>query len=132
MSSEEIKDLRTQIEGLLEEIDELKQQIDDIENNEDSAVSEYDEMIDEQGVVEVGYITFSPSRVLKELDEIAYNCGYNDYFDERLSELSDEIEGKRKEIDELKKEIVELFEGCSEELITEFGFKTGKKELEDN
>ena len=41
----------------------------------------YDDMIDEiYGEVNVG-ITFNASRVLKELDPIAYRCGFNDYMD---------------------------------------------------
>lgn len=41
----------------------------------------YDDMIDEiYGEVKVG-VTFSASRVLKELDPIAYRCGFNDYMD---------------------------------------------------
>ncbi len=41
----------------------------------------YDDMIDEiYGEVKVG-VTFNASRVLKELDPIAYRCGFNDYMD---------------------------------------------------
>ena len=41
----------------------------------------YNDMIDEiYGEVKVG-VTFSASRVLKELDPIAYGCGFNDYMD---------------------------------------------------
>ena len=42
----------------------------------------YDEMIDDcSEEVKIGNITFSPSRVLKELDPIAYRCGLGDYLD---------------------------------------------------
>ena len=41
----------------------------------------YDDMIDEiYGEVKVG-VTFNASRVLKELDPIAYRCGFSDYVD---------------------------------------------------
>ena len=41
----------------------------------------YEEMIDEcYGEVNVG-VTFNASRVLKELDPIAFRCGFNDYMD---------------------------------------------------
>jgi len=41
---------------------------------------EYDDMLDEcYPEVEVAGITFSPSYALKELDPIAYRCGFADY-----------------------------------------------------
>lgn len=48
---------------------------------EDEARELYDEYIDEFGDVAVGDIQFSSSRVLKELDPIAYNVGFRDYLD---------------------------------------------------
>jgi hypothetical protein len=42
----------------------------------------YDEMLDEcNDEIKIGYITFSPSRVLSELDPIAYSCGFSDWLD---------------------------------------------------
>ncbi len=42
----------------------------------------YDEMLNDcYPMVEIGSLTFTPSRVLKELDPIAYRCGLNDYLD---------------------------------------------------
>jgi len=41
---------------------------------------EYDDMIDEcSEEIKIGYISFLPSRVLKECDPIAYRCGLSDY-----------------------------------------------------
>jgi hypothetical protein len=42
---------------------------------------QYDEMLDEQGPVNVCGMQFDPSRILKELDPIAYNCGLSDMQD---------------------------------------------------
>ena len=39
---------------------------------------QYDEMLNEQGDVMVCGMTFDASRILKELDPIAYSCGFND------------------------------------------------------
>lgn len=47
------------------------------ENRDD----EYDDYIDEFSTVEIGSLTYSGSRVLKELDPIAYRCGYSDFTD---------------------------------------------------
>ena len=42
----------------------------------------YDEMIDDcTPMVKVGSLEYLPSRVLKEVDPIAYRCGLNDYLD---------------------------------------------------
>lgn len=40
----------------------------------------YEEMLDCEGTVTVGGLEFYPSRILKELDPIAYNCGKLDLF----------------------------------------------------
>ena len=46
-------------------------------------------------------MSFNASRILKELDEIAYNCGHSEFNDERLSEIEGEIEDLQEQIDEL-------------------------------
>ena len=41
----------------------------------------YHEALDEGGPVTIGGLEFWPSRILKELDPIAYRCGLIDYTD---------------------------------------------------
>jgi hypothetical protein len=41
----------------------------------------YDQMLDEAGPVVIGGIEFSPSAILREMDQIAYDTGFNDYMD---------------------------------------------------
>lgn len=65
----------------------------------------YDDMLDECGTVEVGSLTFDASRVLKELDPIAYNCGFSDWLDSAgLYEHGDDYY-EQEEIDELREDI---------------------------
>lgn len=46
------------------------------------AYTEYDEMLDDvYGMVEVAGYKYSTSRLLREIDPIAYGCGYHDYID---------------------------------------------------
>jgi len=45
------------------------------------AEAQYDDMLDELYPVEIGGMSFCASRVLKELDLIAYNCGFSDWLD---------------------------------------------------
>jgi hypothetical protein len=49
---------------------------------EDEATERYDEMLDEcYGLVKIGSLTFSPSRIVSELDPIAYDIGLSEYYD---------------------------------------------------
>ena len=41
----------------------------------------YNEALDEMGEVKLGNLTFLPSRIIKELDPVAYRTGLNDYED---------------------------------------------------
>lgn len=41
----------------------------------------YNESLDESGYVVVGGLEFLPSRVLEEMDPVAYRCGFNDFLD---------------------------------------------------
>ena len=41
----------------------------------------YKEALDEMGEVKLGNLTFSPSRIIKELDPIAYRTGLGEYED---------------------------------------------------
>jgi hypothetical protein len=88
-------------EILEDEIRCLEEKIKELENNENE--EEYDNFLDELGDVKIGSLTYSASQVLKEVDEIAYNCGFNDFNDERLTELNEELNEKREEPKELKK-----------------------------
>jgi hypothetical protein len=45
----------------------------------EEALELYEQMLDESGPVIVGGIEFSPSAILKEMDPIAYDVGFNDY-----------------------------------------------------
>lgn len=62
---------------------------------------------DTNEVVTVGGLSFSPSRVIEELDPIAFSCGVNDYEDsEGWAEVDgnyydkDECEDKKTELDD--------------------------------
>lgn len=59
---------------------------------EDEALKMFDDMIDEGGPVTVMGINFTPSRVLTDLDPIAYREGFNQYVDS-LMDSGYEVEG---------------------------------------
>ena len=57
----------------------IEQTYDTIEN-EKYTEDQYKEMIDETTPeINIGSLTFSPSRILEELDPIAFRCRFNDY-----------------------------------------------------
>ena len=53
---------------------------------------EYDDAIDEQGTVEVCGYEYYPSRILAEVDPVAYRCGLADYESDRMEDLEYEID----------------------------------------
>ena len=97
MRNEETKE---ELQGLEKELEELENEYESLENgdNEDA----FDESIDEMSEVKIGRLEYNASRVLKEMDPIAYNCGLSDFNDERMSELEGEIKDKKDEIKDLK------------------------------
>ena len=88
--------------------DKEKQQ-EQIELDPDDYEDQFDELLDESGTVEAGGYSFYPSRILKELDPVAYRCGLNDYADSVFDvEDSDEYKDLQEEIDQLKSDIEDL------------------------
>jgi hypothetical protein len=61
---------------------------------ENKAKTQYDELLDEcYPTVKVCGYDFSPSYALKELDPIAYRCGFGDWLDsENLTTYEDEAD----------------------------------------
>jgi len=105
-------EIKERILELQEEINELNEQKEAIENNEQDKIDEYDELIDDiTGLIKIGSLEYTASHVLKNIDEIAYNCGYNDYFDEQLSKLENSIDDLTKELNELEQELKDLKSG---------------------
>ena len=51
---------------------------------------DYREMLDESGDIEVCGQTFSPSRILEEMDPTAFSCGFNDFQDYKTVYICDE------------------------------------------
>jgi len=63
---------------------------------------QYDEMLDEQGPVKIGNLEFSPSRILYELDPIAYSCGLSDIQEYETKYECPECEELHDDIDEAR------------------------------
>lgn len=66
----------------------------DVTNGEIDDYEAYNESLDSEGTVTVAGMEFYPSRILEELDPVAYRCGYNDWVDSDQSDLEDAIENE--------------------------------------
>ena len=90
-------------------------EIDNFEIDPDTVEERYCELIDETPVDVCG-ISFDASRILRELDPTAYNCGLSDFAasldpmdeSEEYAELEDELEELNDELEELNDELEEL------------------------
>ena len=96
-----------QREELENEIAELKSEMEDFEPDPDDYRDQWDECLDEEGRVKIGSLEYFASYVLKQVDEIAYHCGLNEYVDslekeedEKYKELADKLEELEDGIDE--------------------------------
>lgn len=135
--------IEVEIEVLENQLEDKKSELGDIEETLQDAIDERDrfeldeseyedvyiEMLDEQGDIYIGNISFSPSDILSKLDPIAYRVGLSDFVDsmdvtespeyieleEKVEALEEEkealetaIEKMQDEIEELKEELEEL------------------------
>lgn len=89
------------MEELLERKAELESQISNWEPDQSEYEEQYCDMLDECYPAVFG---ICPSRILKECDPIAYNCGLSDYVD-GLDLTPEELEA---ELAEIEAEIEEL------------------------
>ncbi len=99
------------------EIEAKQREIDGFEIDPDEHEEEYKESLDSEGDVNVCGLTFSPSRIIKELDPTAYRCGLLDYIDSldvsddpAYRELEEELKSLEYELADLEGELEELEE----------------------
>lgn len=59
----------------------------------EEAMDQYDELLNEQGAIKIGNLTYSPAYVLKEVDPIAYWTGIQDWLDSEGID-SDDLAGE--------------------------------------
>jgi hypothetical protein len=98
-------------EELKKQIADLQEQIENFDKEDHLDDNTYDDFIDEiTGEIIILGMSYCASRVLKELDPIAYECSKSDYADsmelEDFSEYTDLVE----ELEELKSQLEEMEE----------------------
>jgi len=134
--------IEVEIEVLENQLEDKKSELGDIEETLQDAIDERDrfeldeseyedayiEMLDEQGDIYIGNISFSPSDILSKLDPIAYRLGLSDFvdsmdvtespeyieFEEKVEALEEEKEALETAIEKMQDEIEELKEVLEE------------------
>ncbi len=99
------------------EIEDKQKEIDRFEIDPEEHEEEYKESLNSEGDVNVCGLTFSPSRIIEELDPTAYRCGLLDYIDSldvsddpAYKELEEELEILEDELTDLEGELEDLEE----------------------
>lgn len=104
-----IQALKDSIESKKEVIATAQSAIDNFEIDESKYEEGYKGLIDEcTEVIQIMGMSFTPSRVLEELDPIAFACGLSDYVDG--IDKSDDVEYQELEaiLEELESELIDL------------------------
>ncbi len=82
------------MDNLKDELKELKTRLEELEDRTDPKMTEmYDEMLDETlEPFSLNGMNYDPSRVLREVDPIAYRVGFDDFVSNEISDVEYEIE----------------------------------------
>lgn len=116
----QIETTKKQIEAIEKEIEIITEQIDNFELDPDKYEEAYCDTLDE--CYDKFMDRYNASRVLKEIDPIAYRCGLNDYIDgleleddeeytdllEKKEDLENELEDLEIDLEELENELEDL------------------------
>ena len=109
----QIEQVKTEVENLELNISELKAGIDNFEYSITEA--EFDDFLDEDGVQHTSVGSFYPSNILKNCNPIAYHCAKSDYegnFDlddcTEYTNMVEELESLESDLESLKDELKEL------------------------
>lgn len=99
-------------EELISEIEELKKQRECFELEDDDYSDSFDELLDEEGDIVILGMRYCRSRVLKEVDPVAYRCSLNDYLASIDVEDDQKYQALCKQIEELEYELELIEEEC--------------------
>lgn len=105
--------LQQQIDAKRQEITNKQNEVDNFDASEHVSNESYDDWLnDSYPLVNVCGYEFEPARALKELDEVAYRSGFNDYIDSldkeqipEYKELEEELEALQDELSDLEDEL---------------------------
>lgn len=73
--------------------EQIQERLDFLNNASDITLEDdYCEYLDEvYEEVKIGCLTFQPSRIVRELDPIAFNIGFSDYISNQIYELEEQL-----------------------------------------
>lgn len=100
-----------------EEREEIKDELETIIDKLDDLETLYKEMLEESyGTIKIGYSEFTAGEILKEMDPIAYNVGYNDFTSQEMDDIQYTLENLNKNIIEKDEELKRLRDEIEEKL----------------
>ena len=79
-------------ETIVETAAAVREYIEDSGSFPEAAEEWFEEALDEDEVIHIGSLVYSPSEVLRKVDPVAWRCGVADYADSLLSDLVHEVE----------------------------------------
>lgn len=93
----------------LQRIAEIKSELENFEIDQDKHEETYKDLIDElDGVITVASIKFCASRILEELDPVAFRCGLNDYVDSLEITEDEDYRALESELSDLEDKLSDL------------------------
>jgi hypothetical protein len=110
-----MEDFKRELEEKKESLKNIEKEIDSFYCEEFVEESQYDDFIDDMtGDIEILGMTYCASRVLKEIDPIAYKCCFSDYCDSLEKDSFPEYQDLLEKRDDLESEIDEIMEDIEE------------------
>jgi hypothetical protein len=114
-----IDDLSDRLEMAKDNLRDAERRLEDFEPDDREAHERYDAVLDDTyGDVDVCGYKMNAGYVLKNMDEIAYNEGFNDWLDSEdkstfdgYDELADDVETYQSLVEDLESQIEELEDG---------------------
>jgi DNA repair exonuclease SbcCD ATPase subunit len=95
---------------IITRIEEIKEELRTFEIDQSKWEESYKDLIDESGPVMICGMNFTASRIIEELDPIAYLCGLDDYVDSLEVSEDDDYKALEAELAELESELADLEE----------------------
>ena len=111
--NQQIEMLESKIDAIKADIENKQSEIDNFEY--EVSESDFNEFLDDEGLVTVCGLEFYPSDILKSCAPIAYRCAKSDYesnYDlddvEEYSDLKEELEDLQSELEDFESELEDL------------------------
>ncbi len=101
--AEILAELGDEIPKKEQELQEKKDELKSLENEDEDKHEEYDDMLDDVGIENI-LKDYLANEILKKIDEVRYDMGYDEYIDNQISDLEYEKKELESELNKLKEQ----------------------------